>query len=89
MIEKDEIITLENGHDYVISEVIMENDINYYLLFRLDGEEVTEDVLIVNENDENSLELLNEEEFEDIKKKFIERLLKNWYIYQFFSLIII
>lgn len=77
MIEKDEIITLENGHDYVISEVIMENDINYYLLFRLDGEEVTEDVLIVKENDENSLELLNEEEFEDIKKKFIERLLKN------------
>lgn len=71
MINKGEIITLENNEDYVVSNILTENATNYYLLLKLENEsEVSDDFLIVKENDENSFETISDSEFNDIKKKF-------------------
>ncbi|MBQ4584134.1 MAG: purine-nucleoside phosphorylase [Bacilli bacterium] len=71
MINKGEVITLENNEDYVVSNILINNNKNYYLLLKIENEnEVTEEFLIVKENDENSFEIVTDEEFKDIKKKF-------------------
>ena len=68
MIEKGEIITLENNKDYVISNILIEKNIKYYLLLKLDENEVTDEFLIVKENNENSFEIVPEDDFNEIKK---------------------
>ncbi|MBQ9834078.1 MAG: purine-nucleoside phosphorylase [Bacilli bacterium] len=77
MIEKGEVITLENNEDYVVSNVLKEANKAYYLLLKLEDEtEVSEDFLIVKENDENSFEIVIEEEFNYIKRKFVDALIE-------------
>ena len=77
MIDKGEIITLENNEDYVVSNILKEENKTYYLLLKLEDEiEVTEDFLIVKENDENSFEIVTDEEFNSIKRKLVASLIE-------------
>ena len=77
MIDKNEIISLENNEDYVVSNILKHENKNYYLLLKLeDGNEVTEDFLIVKENSENSLEIVTKEELNNIKNKFAKILIE-------------
>lgn len=75
---KGEIITLENNYDYLVYDFLNFNDNDYYMLFKLEDEEVTDELLILKGLDKESLQIINnDEEFDLIKSKFWQNNLNN------------
>lgn len=72
MINKNEVITLENGYDYYIEDLVNINNDVYYLLFRLEDNHITEDLLLLKKSGEDLVTIDDEEEFNEVKKAFLK-----------------
>ena len=77
MINKEDIITLDNDKDYFVSDIINYNNITYYFLLRVDNEVVTKEALFLKKSTDDSLELIdNSEELNSIKELFLNSVLQ-------------
>ena len=73
MIEKDEIVTLDNGIEYVVvSKLINDDGKTYYYLIEKDGNEV----FILYENNDKLVEVVDKELFTNLLKKMIDQEVK-------------
>ena len=84
MTEKYDILTLDDGKDYVISEELEHNNKNYLLLQEIDENEdiIKENTMIVEktvDNEDISLTTIEptEESYEYLSNKFSSMLLKD------------
>ena len=78
MINKEDIITLDNDKDYLIKDIIEYNNNTYYFLLRVEDESVTEDILFLKKSSNDSLELIDDgKELNEIKEKFLNNILNN------------
>ena len=80
--ENFDILTLDNGKDYVIAKSLDYNDKNYLLLIEVDKEEnLLEEKLVVekiNDGGEDYLEIIEDEKLYDIvSSKFAKMLLED------------
>ena len=84
MTEKYDILTLDDGKDYVVSEELEHNNKNYLLLQEIDENEdiIKENTMIVEktvDNEDISLTTIEptEENYEYLSNKFSSMLLKD------------
>lgn len=78
--EKYDILTLDNGKDYTISQMVEFNGKDYLLLVEVDDDEnILEEKLIVEKNkDTNELVVVNdEEEYKNVSSIFTKMILQN------------
>lgn len=62
IIQVNDVLTLDNDSEYVVLKILDLEEDHYYLLSKLEDDEVTDEVLIVAENDDNTLSLVEDEE---------------------------
>lgn len=78
--EKYDILTLDNGKDYTISQMVEFNGKDYLLLVEVDDDEnILEEKLIVEKNkDTNELVVVNdEEEYKNVSSIFTKMILQD------------
>ena len=78
--EKYDILTLDNGKDYTISQMVEFNGKDYLLLVEVDDDEnILEEKLIVEKiKDNNELVVVNdEEEYKNVSSIFTKMILQN------------
>ncbi len=70
---KNEILTLENGFDYLVYDSALIDDVLYYLLFKVVDEEVTDELLILSYKSDDLLETIDDEVlFNKVKSYFLK-----------------
>ena len=55
MIQVDDVLTLDDNNEYVVLKILDLEEGSFYLLSKLDDDEITDEVLIVTENSDNTL----------------------------------
>ena len=61
IVQVNDVLTLDNNNDYLVLKILDLPEGNFYLLSKLDDEEMTDEFLIVNENSDNTLSPVEDE----------------------------
>ena len=70
IIQVNDVLTLDNDVDYLVLKILDLKDGNYYLICKLDDDEITEDTLIVTENVDGTLSPVKDEK----KLRYLNRM---------------
>lgn len=69
---KNQVINLDDGNDYFVYDVLEIDNRNYYLLFRMIDNNMTDEVTFLKKNGNDLVRLSSNEEQEKVQKYFLE-----------------
>ena len=61
IVQVNDVLTLDDDNEYLVLKILDLPEGNFYLLSKLDDEEMTDEFLIVNENSDNTLSPVEDE----------------------------
>ena len=76
IIQVNDVLTLDNDMDYLVLKILDLKDGNFYLLSKLDDDEITDETLVVVENEDGTLSPVEDDEkLRNLNELFISSLM--------------